>query len=359
MKKTKIILLGFLMTVPLFSQERVSNPARPLNPQAGRVLELERVWQIDDSSGEFFFQLPGSFQVDSKGFLYIPDRKELLKFSPEGKFVGNLWKEGQGPGEVPGSFNPYSFVTYRNGLYLVVPPKSRIFHFDESGKFIDDVAIAANSYQILGLSDDGYFVRPYKKTWRSGDPPGILDQEYEVLFVSLDGKTSEKIAGFASRVYWSQMTVQNEADFRWAFDPDGGSLYISCTSDYRIVKIDTAKREITAIFAREYPKVKANFPPNKDGIDFNPFKKDYENDIHRMFVCDGNLWVETSVANKGQGWLYDVFDPQGRFVDSFFLKIYGYPASGGFVFSRSNPDENAVAITKYRVLNGPKAPKRP
>ena len=111
MHKRLICLLGLFLACALFSQELVRNPGKPLNRDAGRVLQLEPVFEIRDDSGEFFFKFPYRFDIDSRGCLYVLDQAQLMKFSPEGKFVGNLLKKGQGPGEIATRFQMISFFT--------------------------------------------------------------------------------------------------------------------------------------------------------------------------------------------------------------------------------------------------------
>jgi len=70
--------------------------------------------------------------------------------------------------------------------------------------------------------------------------------------------------------------------------------------------------------------------------------------------CDNNVWVLTSTTVKDKGMLFDVFDPQGRFIDSFYLNVDGSLAlaRGEFIYVVEKDKEENILIRKYKVLNG-------
>jgi len=72
----------------------VENPAKPKAVNAGRILKLTEVWKITDDGGEFFFKYPNNLQIAEDGSILVIDADEFLKFSPEGKFLKNIFKKG-------------------------------------------------------------------------------------------------------------------------------------------------------------------------------------------------------------------------------------------------------------------------
>ena len=59
------LIIFFLSISILFSQEPISifeeiihNPEKPLNPNAGRILELREEMRISDKGGDFYFSSP-------------------------------------------------------------------------------------------------------------------------------------------------------------------------------------------------------------------------------------------------------------------------------------------------------------
>jgi hypothetical protein len=358
MKRTVYILLALIMAGSGFSQELVRNPAKPQNPQAGRILKLEPVFEISDASGEFFFKYPQKFDMDDRGFLYILDEDQLLKFSPEGKFVRNFYKKGQGPGEIASDDGMRGFFCIRNSVF-VYDGDGKIIQFDGEGKLISEVKQTAGmSFTLFGMGEKGYFMQG-QTIAPFGGPAGFKEIEYQVILVSLDGSSAEKIVGFPGRIYQAAHGRMAWGRYLQAFNPADGSLYVSYTDEYKIVHADLFKRKIVASFTREYPRVRSSISDAmKDIYEKNNLpKKDFENDIMATFVCDNNLWVRTNNTVKDKGMLFDVFDPEGRFLDSFYLYVKGSLAlaRGGFIYVTEKDKDENILIRKYKVLNGPRS----
>ncbi len=51
-----------------------------------------------------FFKYPGQLRVASDGSISVAHREELLKFSSDGRFLGNFYRKGRGSGEISESF---------------------------------------------------------------------------------------------------------------------------------------------------------------------------------------------------------------------------------------------------------------
>jgi len=357
MKRTAYILLALVLAASGFSQELIRNPAKPLNPQAGRILKLEPVFEISDASGEFFFKYPYKFDLDNRGFLYISDENQLLQFSPEGKFVRNFYKKGQGPGELASSFQMVSFLCDRSSVF-VYDGVGKIIQFDGEGKLVNEVKqTAGRFFTLFGMGENGYLMQGQTNA-PGGGPAGFKEIETTANLVSLDGGSAEKIMGFTSRIYQGLNFGMDWDNYRQVFNPADGSLYVSQTCEYAVVRADLLKRKIVASFTRDYPRIKFNVPDNSKSFyeKNNPPKKDFENDISALFVCDNNVWVKTSTTVKDKGMLFDVFDPEGRFLDSCYLNVDGSLAlaRGGFIYVTEKDKDENILIRKYKVLNGPK-----
>jgi len=358
MKKAAFIFLSMIVAITGFSQELIRNSNKPLNPQAGRTLKLEPVFEISDASGEFFFKRPHKIEMDDRGFLYILDEEQLLKFSPERKFVKNFYKKGQGPGEIASDYGMSGFYCSRNSVF-VYDGDGKIIQFDGEGKLVSEVKQTAGmSFTLFGMGEKGYFMQG-QTIAPFGGPAGFREIEYQVILVSLDGSSAEKIVGFPGRIYQAAHGRMAWSRYRQAFNPADGSLYVSYTDEYKIVHADLFKRKIVASFTREYPRVRSSISDAMKDINEknNLPKKDFENDISALFMCDNNVWVKTSTSVKYKGMLFDVFDPQGRFLDSFYLYVKGILAlaRGGFIYVTEKDKDENILIKKYKVLNGPKS----
>lgn len=356
-KKSLSVILGLLLTVPAFPQELIRNTAQPLNPEAGRVLKLEPVFVISDASGEFYFKTTYRFGLDDRGFLYVLDQDQLLKFSPEGKFIANLYKKGQGPGEIASRFHMVSFFCQGDGL-VVYDGVGKIIRFDPEGKPVEEVRQSAGRFfTIFGKCDRGFYMIGQTGD-AMGGAAGFSEIETSVHLVSLDGGSAEKAAGFTSRVYRGPNFGMDWDNFMFVFNRGDGSLYATQTCEYRIVKADLSRRKTVMTFTRDYPRVPYVIKEyEKDFYDkYKPPRKEFENDIAELFVCGDNIWARTSTTDKDKGVLFDVFDPQGRFLDSFYLPsgLTLRLADGEFLYVTEKDKDESILLKKYRVLNPPK-----
>lgn len=109
MKRILTFLILLMVTISIVSSQVViENTEKPLNPNAGRVLNIEEVFRISDESGEFYFKYPKNLKISPDGTIFVCDENQLLKFDKNGNFKQNFFKKGQGPSE----------FTYMGNYYL-------------------------------------------------------------------------------------------------------------------------------------------------------------------------------------------------------------------------------------------------
>lgn len=346
-------LLLLIFNSAIHSQEVVNNSDKSLNPEAGRVLRLEKVFEIKDEPGEFYFRWPNSLLLDSQENLSVLDEDQLLKFSPEGTFVRNLYKKGQGPGEISTRYQMVSYFIHQDELF-VYDGVAKILHFGGDGKLIKEITQTAGRFsELLGMSDDGFYMR-YQTPALQGNPD-FREIDNQIHLLSLDGSSAEKILGFTSKIYSGPNFGMDWDKYSHLFNPNDGSLYVTHTCEYQIVKADLKLGKKIVSFNRDYPRVKFVIPEGSESFyeKFNPPKKKFENDVLGMYLNNNNLWVKTSTVDKDKGILFDVFDPQGRYLDSFYLNINGdlELADGDHIFITERDEEENISIKKLKILN--------
>ena len=119
-----------------FAQEIVENPATPFNNKnSGRRVMLEKMMEIRDIGGDFYFKYPRNLKVAPNGAIFVQDQEQFIQFDPNGKFIRNLFKKGQGPGEMQSAGN-YFF----NGGNIIVHERwtDKMLVFDSDGKLLKD-----------------------------------------------------------------------------------------------------------------------------------------------------------------------------------------------------------------------------
>jgi len=348
-----LALLGILAAwSTLLAQEIIENPAKPKAAKnAGRVLKLAEAWRITDEAGEFYFQMPYDLQVAEDGSIFLADRKELLKFSPDGKYLKNLYKKGQGPGEIGDDFY---FHVFGHDLFIQEYPSQRFWRTDLDGVFKEQIDLASKDYRgFLGVLPDGFLF--LKTDW---PPPSertgkLMEIPQIVAFVGRDGKERKDVATFRPRDFLAPQAATSMSAKITALGPDGRFLYAFHGRDYLVEVVDLAAGTVVKRFTRAYPKVphaekewEANFRKR-----FNSPKLEHEIDVKALYPVGERLWVETSTEDKAKGRLIDVFDKDGRFVDSFYLGAGRVlmAVQEDAVYCQEKREDETITIVKYRI----------
>lgn len=345
------ILLTLLAITALASGQVIENPAKPLAKNAGRVLKLTEVWRITDEGGEFYLQSPYDLQVAGNGSIFLADRKELLKFSPEGKFLKNLYKKGQGPGEIGDDF---SFCVFGRDIFMQEYPSQRFWRTDLDGIFQEQINLANKDYNgFIGVLPDGFLF--LKTVW---PPPSertgkLMEILHIIAFVGRDGSERKDVATFRPKDFLAPQAATSMSAKITALSPDGKLLYAFHGRDYLIEIVDLAAAVVIKRYARAYPKVpytekswESNFRKR-----FNSPKLEYEIDVKDLCPVGDRLWVETSTDDKMKGRLFDVFDEDGRFLDSFYLGAGRtlMAVREDAIFCQQKNEDETIAIVKYRI----------
>jgi hypothetical protein len=141
--------------------------------------------------------------------------------------------------------------------------------------------------------------------------------------------------------------------FDMVLDEKTGYLYVSCARDYMIHVLDLNKGEVIRSFNRKYEKVCYEMSESEKDFTkkFNAPKKKYEEDIERLHLYKGLLWVETSTKDEKQGIMIDVFNDEGQFLDNFYLACDGSLMSvrDNFIFVSKSDEEGNYIIKKYII----------
>ncbi len=315
-----VVLLSISIWSLLASgQTIIENLEKPPAKNAGRVLKLQEIWRITDQSGQFYFKYPGELRMSSDGHILLADENELLKFTPEGKFIKNLFKKGQGPGEIESDF---AYFLHDNEIYIYDFMALKMIRKDLNGELIKQVRIESGPYNgfygvfknwLVFLKD--IFPLPSERKSKLQDMPCAI------RLVSQDGKSENESYVFQRQMFFWPNEITSWT--RWAsiLSEDGNRLYVSHTRDYLIEALDLNKGQVVNRFKRKYPSVKYK----ERGWEENFYKKygapkiKYEIDVSGLFINKDSLWVKTSTSDKEKGDLFDVFDSQGRFIDNFYL----------------------------------------
>lgn len=336
----------------LAAQNIVENPAKPLAKDAGRVLKLAEGWRITDEAGGFYFKYPRDLRVADDGSIFLADTEQLIRFSPEGKFLKNLYKKGQGPGELVGDF--YSYFVKGRGLFILDMNSRRFWRADFDGVFQEQISLRNKDYgSFLGVLPHGFLF--VKQDW---PPPSertgkLVEIPHTVGEFAKDGSWTKDVATFRPRNFLMPQGGMGWDSSITVLSPDAKLLYAFHGRDYLVEVIDLATGAVARRFNRAYSKV-PHVENDRERDWRNKYgspKREYETDVKELFPIKEGLWVATSTDDKAKGRLIDVFDTGGRFVDSFYLGVgRSLMAVGeGFLFCQEKSDDETITIVKYGI----------
>src|SRR5512138_3864465 len=190
-----------LLSAPGLAQI-VENPAKPKAANAGRVITPQLVATIsDEGTGDFYFSWPRELAAGPDGGLLLTDDAQVLLFDANGKFVRNLFKKGQGPGETewPGT----AFFIGTNIVVYSGSPKKLAVH-DRSGNFERDLALRFEGrslgWRLIGCQAGRIYFEtgPFPRT--KGDPD-IVDNPRTILEVDASAGTARTLGTFVTRAW--------------------------------------------------------------------------------------------------------------------------------------------------------------
>jgi hypothetical protein len=232
----------------------------------------------------------------------------------------------------------------------------KIIVMGTDGRFIKEFKDRSGNFnEFIGVFKDWLIFmrtdRPYERKHSR-----LYDLKDVMVFVSRDG---EKETDFHTFIRKQFIISLNQGGGMMNWDPfiatmGDDKLYVCHTSEYLVEVLDLNTEKITTKFRRKYPRVKHEMRKwEKEFIvRFNAPKKKFDPDIKDLFYNHGLLWVKTSVEDKDKGFLFDLFDSKGKFLDSFFINLDGYivKIDGDYLYSSEHDEDGLPFVVKYRIM---------
>jgi len=376
MKAERGVFTGFVaalvgVAVAGFAQV-VENPAKPKTANAGRVVVPEEVLAIsDEGTGEYYFKWPRGLRTAADGSLFLTDEDQVLTFDTNGKFLRNLFKKGQGPGEMP-----YAGACLATDKAIVVYSgyPSKLVFFGPSGRYEREVPVrpeGRTSLTLIGHRAGRLYFESGEFPRTTGDPD-VIDNPRTIVAVSVSDGSITPLAAFVTRAW----VVSSPGGGGGMFSitsliavPFGRDLLaLAHTEDYLVKIYDPAANRVLKEFRRPYERVKPEpltEEQKKGGIIINgkhygPPERKYQTDVLNLLTRGDEIWAVTSTKDKAKGALVDVFDGEGVYQDCFWLNLAEAALKGllspgqsvldgKFLWAVERSEDETYAIKKYRV----------
>jgi hypothetical protein len=330
--------------------ETIVNPAVPLHKKPGRVLKIREKLRIRDTGDRFYFKGPDRPEIGPDGSIYVREFGQLLKFSPDGAFLGNLIKPGQGPGEIE---MPLDCLIESDGIRVMDGGRLKVVHITLDGRFLDELKLD-REYGALTRS---WFVG--LQSFLPQQRGVLADGPHNFICASRPDGAIQKTFLFSGRSFHAQGFHFSWDTPRWVADAGRDLLFISIARDYGIKVLDLNAGRVVRTFSRSYPKVpyvvdervqaffaKAGAP-----------KPDFSDDILELFSDGESLWVRTSTVDDQKGQLFDVFSAEGDFLDSFHVQVKGkiIGVRWDTIFVNEEAEDGTISVVLYETLESGKS----
>jgi hypothetical protein len=349
----------------------VHNPALPLHPAKSVRFEEELAFGGEET-GPGAVLKPGQYAVDRQNRVHIYESGEgvIKVFGEDGRFIRNVGRKGQGPGE------------FSQAFFLGFSPDGRLLVTDYQNR----------RTSIFG--PEGDFRSSYQWTENVSIPCLVLDGDYVTIvsvFAAGSPKMFVKTFDFEGKELktWGRFTEPAMKMVTRAAS-DGGGITIAvgvpysprsvlagdarlqriyhCRSDAYLIEVYDAEGRVSRKIDRPYERVRVT-PADKEEFlsrmsSANKETRElYESltwpDVKTVtdrMLCDdrGFLWVETNEVKTEAGkklTAYDVFDDEGRYDARVWLDAAPGKFAAGKMYRLKEDEETGVRVlTRYRVV---------
>jgi hypothetical protein len=358
---TQFVLFIFCSLVFAFqNQSIIENPEKPLNKNAGRVIQLKEILRIKDEGTDFYFKEPWEIDVAEDGSIFVKEFNQIYRFDSNGKFVKKIARKGQGPGEIMREIE--NIIVQDNEIIFSCATMNKLIKMDLEGNFIEELIPNKLISKLVAYYKNKYiFVDFMANSFEKVE--GYQEYNQNLYAVDKGGDATPtgysfpttqffKIISFRgeSRPYWTSVTRLYRSTTYKQY------VYVCHTQDYLIKQFDLEKFQISRIFRRAYPRAKFKKDDNR------PFK--FYNDVYRLLIYKGNVWALTSTIDREKGVLIDVFNEEGKFLDNFYLPLLNsktgdcfyqlyFPMviKGDYLYAIEHDEDWNFYVAKYEIID--------
>jgi len=336
---------------------------------AGRVLNLHEVRRIEDAQADYYFKSPRDIRIAPDGSLFVVDEDQLLKFDANGQYIKNLYRKGQGPGELEGISD---LIITDDTLIVLQGQPSKVLLMSHDGTFIREFRPEPRVSRLCAVHDGRFVTARYgpPKMDKVGDEAKIIDVSWTLGYIS-DNQTVEElelefpVRWFAKRIAGGRALIASHiAEF--LAEPYRDKYLVIChAEEYKLRLFDLDQKQIVRDFGREYRRIR--FKQDDSGrVEIRPevfrFAPPVEhlNDVQQLFIRGDDIWIMTSTVEPGKGVLFDAFNEQGEYVDHFYLPLQQsviaealedlpLAIQGDYVYVVEYDEDDLPSIVKYRI----------
>jgi len=342
--------------------EQVRLVSNPLLPKDGVVTpKITELWSVggeNDPQGELLNR-PFEIRVDKNGFVFVLDWGDtcIRVFDASGKFVRQIGRKGQGPGDFD---IPCWFDLDAEGRVHVLDGRSlRITRFDRDGKYLASFRIEKFASQIrLDSSGRIFCAETSRGESELSTEFRKIQQTISIVRYDPDGKNPVRIGPFKADVIVMKTDAKggvfsgsspSAPTTGWSVAPDG-RIWAGYNGTYEIGVFDPDGKPLFR-FGREFkPLHNKGFdkitPENRKTTilpeDFPAFAQDF------FFDDAGNAWFRMFKNEEDKNFRFDVFSPEGVYLKQIVVPFRIYRVLGDRMIGLVDSEEGFKVLKCYR-----------
>jgi hypothetical protein len=274
---------------------------------------------------------------DKSGNIFLPDYRvgKIYKFSNDGKLLNSIGRSGQGPGELARFF--FTVLSPDEKLYVINNFEGRkdVPVFDKNYKYFKNLDLAKTNYDIIScvMLDDGIVAINCKESYKTPQKKlgfkeyiavtNLANLKQTVVSESIPLKSYMAIDRFTNIVkdsrnhfYFGLISKKEYCVYQYDFN---GKMIKKISLGFDPVFMNAFYRESFESSSKDYKKLFQKYPLDVEE------ENDFHFDIINYLAIDSydNLWVFTSEKQNDETISVDLFDKNGNFKKTFYLKGNG------------------------------------
>jgi len=324
----------------------VENPRTPLYETAGVVIEEDLSIGGDEENHSLFYSI-SDIDVDEKGRIYVLDggEKNIKIFEPDGNWVQTFGGPGQGPGELS---QPVSITCDKKKIIVLDGIfAASVRMYDLQGDYLDAVDLGKSWMYGFNSDSRDHYLMISMEMGKNQDTYiciGFYDDHmalvwevdripFDIQRRSLDMFSPTPRVNFDSS---GHIVYAYPEDYEIRFYKSDGTALRKIRRDYQPVAISDEAKEKKVKSMIMIPQSKLEFPRH-----YPAFQRFLTDDEGRLFV---RTWERV-----GDQYLYDVFDPEGRYTHQILLPNGLNCIRQGKLYCIDEDEEGFPFIKRYAI----------
>ncbi|MCK4774027.1 MAG: 6-bladed beta-propeller [Candidatus Krumholzibacteria bacterium] len=328
----------------------VINPPTPI--ETASTISVEELWRVGGDDEDVLFGVITSIVVDSDGLVYLLDAQinVVHVFSPDGEFLREIGHEGEGPGEFRRAEN--MFLTPEGNVAVVQGMPGKIIQLTPQGVPLDNYKLPQGPDGGPMFLGDGVL---------AGDQLVLSTRDFsraesgfsitnKLVRVNSDGEVTATYNESTREQNMANMAIDEKRNAEPLFTASSdGRVFIHDDWDAYAIKVYGRSGTLKRVIEREFKprkrtaeEMEANKPRafmrgHQGAREIESTAAETDRNVRELFARDnGMLWVVNSwgAADSPEGTVatFDVFEPEGRFVQQISIECEGDFTKDGLHF---------------------------